>query len=101
MGYDIDKDNTFSMVKRYIQIILPPVNKLSDRYGYAKKYKILLPIAWIHHIFVGITTKEYDKESKKKFLTSTISNAKSRNKVVRWLELENIFIINVVLNGRI
>lgn len=87
VGYDIDKDNTFSMVKRYIQIILPPVNKLSDRYGYAKKYKILLPIAWIHHIFVGITTKEYDKESKKKFLTSTISNAKSRNKVVRWLEL--------------
>ena len=52
-----------------------------------QKYKILLPIAWIHHIYVGITTKEYDSESKKKFLTSTISNAKSRNKVVRWLEL--------------
>ena len=26
VGYDIDKDNTFSMLKRYIQIILPPVN---------------------------------------------------------------------------
>ena len=87
VGYDIEEDNTISMIKRYIQIILPPPSKLSDRYGYAKKYKILLPIAWIHHIWVGITTKEYDKESKKKFLTSTISNAKSRNKVVRWLEL--------------
>ena len=87
VGYDIEEDNTISMIKRYIQIILPPPSKLSDRYGYAKKYKILLPIAWIHHIFVGITTKEYSKESKKKFLTSTISNAKSRNKVVRWLEL--------------
>lgn len=87
VGYDIDEDNTFSMIKRYIQIILPPPSKLSDRYRYAKRYKILLPIAWIHHIFVGITTKEYDKESKKKFLTSTISNAKSRNKIVRWLEL--------------
>ena len=87
VGYDIEEDNTISMIKRYIQIILPPPSKLSDRYGYAKKYKILLPIAWIHHIFVGITTKEYSKESKKKFLTSTISNAKSRNKVVKWLEL--------------
>lgn len=87
VGYDIDDDSTFSMVKRYIQVILPPPSKLSDRYAYAKKYKILLPAAWIHHIYVGITTKEYDKESKKKFLTSTISNAKSRNKVVRWLEL--------------
>lgn len=87
VGYDIDDDSTFSMLKRYIQVILPPPSKLSDRYAYAKKYKILLPIAWIHHIYVGITTKEYDSESKKKFLTSTISNAKSRNKVVRWLEL--------------
>lgn len=87
VGYDIDDDSTFSMLKRYIQVILPPVSKLSDRYEYAKKYKILLPIAWIHHIYIGITTKEYDSESKKKFLTSTISNAKSRNKVVRWLEL--------------
>ena len=75
------------MIKRYIQVILPPTNKLSDRYAYAKKNKILLPIAWIHHIYVGITTKEYDSDSKKKFLTSTIINAKSRNKVVRWLEL--------------
>ena len=87
VGYDIDDDSTFSMLKRYIQVILPPISKLSDRYAYAKKYKILLPAAWIHHIYVGITTKEYDSESKKKFLTSTISNAKSRNKVVRWLEL--------------
>lgn len=87
VGYDIDDDSTFSMLKRYIQVILPPTSKLSDRYAYAKKYKILLPIAWIHHIYVGITSKEYDSESKKKFLTSTISNAKSRNKVVRWLEL--------------
>lgn len=87
VGYDIDDDSTFSMLKRYIQVILPPISKLSDRYAYAKKYKILLPAAWIHHIYVGITTKKYDSESKKKFLTSTISNAKSRNKVVRWLEL--------------
>ena len=87
VGYDIEDDSTFSMIKRYIEIILPPPSKLSDRYGYAKKHKILLPVAWIHHIWVGLTTKEYDNESKKKFLTSTLSRAKSRNKVVRWLEL--------------
>lgn len=87
VGYDIDDDSTFSMIKRYIKVILPPPSKLSDKYAYAKKYKILLPAAWIHHIYVGITTKEYDKENKKKFLTSTISNSKYRNKVVRWLEL--------------
>ena len=41
VGYDIDDDSTFSMLKRYIQVILPPPSKLSDRYAYAKKYKIL------------------------------------------------------------
>lgn len=87
VGYDIEDDSTFSMIKRYIEIILPPPSKLSDRYVYAKKHKILLPVAWIHHIWVGLTTKEYDNESKKKFLISTLSRAKSRNKVVRWLEL--------------
>lgn len=87
VAYDIDSDDKLSIIKRYIEIILPPPSRLSDKYKYARKIKLLLPIAWIHHGIVGITNSNFNKESKRRFLTSTISKAQERNIIVRWLEL--------------
>lgn len=87
VAYDKEIDGTIGFIKRYAQIIFPPASKLTDKYSYAKKYNVLLPIAWVHHGFVGLFSKEYDRNSKIKFLTSTISNAQKRNKIVEWLEL--------------
>ena len=40
--------------KKYIRRILLPADKLSDRYAYAKKHTILLPVAWAHRLLRGL-----------------------------------------------
>ena len=42
---------------------------MSDKYSYAKKVKILAPIAWIHHLFAGVFASEYSFKDKVEFLT--------------------------------
>ena len=37
-----------SSFKRKLEVIFPKANDLPDEYAYAKKVKILLPIAWVH-----------------------------------------------------
>lgn len=33
--------------------LFPPVHKLQQKYPYSKKHPVLLPIAWMHRLFVG------------------------------------------------
>lgn len=73
--------------KKFIRIIFPPVEKMSHRYSYAKNNKLFIPIAWIHHLFAGVFNKEYKLKDKIRFVTSTVSTSKKRNKLLNWLEL--------------
>ena len=84
--FAFDKDDT-SGFKKFMLFIFPPANKLDEKYWYAKKNKILIPMAWIHHLIIGVFRKEYSFKDKFKFilLTGYISNKK--NKLLRWLEL--------------
>ncbi|WP_073339787.1 nucleotidyltransferase domain-containing protein [Clostridium grantii] len=86
-SHDKVGNNSWGILKRFIMFVFPPINKLSDRYAYAKKYIILLPIAWIHHFFSGVFSKEYSFFSKIKFLVSTVHISKKRNKILKGLEL--------------
>lgn len=60
----------------------------SDRYLYAKKHIILVPIAWIHHFGRGVFNKEYSFLSKIKFLVSIVYTSKRKNKLLQQLELK-------------
>ncbi len=53
--YDAVQGKKTSMLKR----ALPPAKKLSNRYTYAKKCPVLLPVAWTHRL---ITYKKETKE---------------------------------------
>lgn len=44
---------------QFFRYIFPSSKQLSNRYSYAKKYPILLPFAWVHHLIVGIKVKKY------------------------------------------
>ena len=68
-------DGTSSIVKKFFKLLFPPISSMSDKYSYAKKYKIFAPIAWIHHLFEGIANKEYSFSSKVKMATSTVAVA--------------------------
>lgn len=80
-------ERNISPTKKFLMLIFPPIDKLSSKYNYAKKNKILYPIALIHHLFEGITNSDYSINKKFKILTSTISISKKRNKLIKWLEL--------------
>ena len=82
-----DTDPNASITKKFLGLLFPLPDKLNDKYSYAKKCKILLPIAWIHHLFEGIINKDYSLTSKLKILLNTINTAKKRNKLMNWLEI--------------
>lgn len=85
---NLDSHNSVGIVKGFIMLLFPSKNKLSDRYSYAKKNIILLPIAWIHHFVRGIFNEEYSFLSKIKFLVSTVYTSKRKNKLLHQLELK-------------
>lgn len=80
-------DGTFSIFKKFMKLLFPPISDMSDKYSYAKKFIILAPIAWIHHLIVGIFNKEYSLNSKVKMATSTVSLANKRNRLLKELGL--------------
>ena len=86
MAFNSDSNNT-SVSKKFLTLLFPPLSKMGEKYNYAKKCKILLPIAWIHHLFEGVNNKDYSLISKIKILTNTIFVAKKRNKLLNWLEI--------------
>lgn len=84
---DKDSNATLGAIKRYFRFIFPRIDDMSDKYSYAKKFKILAPIAWIHHLFAGIFTSEYSFKDKFEFLTKGAATAVNRNKLLDWMEL--------------
>ena len=60
---------------------------LGDRYSYAKKNKILLPIAWIHRIVIWIFDRNSSILEKFKMYVNARSILKRHRELLDWLEL--------------
>lgn len=82
-----DSNATLGAINRYFRFIFPKIDDMSDKYSYAKKVKILAPIAWIHHLFAGVFASEYSFKDKVEFLTKGAAKAANRNKLLDWMEL--------------
>ncbi|WP_053984369.1 nucleotidyltransferase domain-containing protein [Niameybacter massiliensis] len=76
-----------SVLHNFLDFLCPPQEKLSDKYAYGKRHKVLLPIAWIHHLWNGIWNKEYKLKEKFKFAFTAFRVSKKRNKLLRDLQL--------------
>ena len=90
LAYDPERKragSSFGVVMRFLKLLFPPIGKLSNRYAYAKKNSIFLPVAWFHHILAGIGHKEYGLKDKARFLKSAVFVSIRRNKLLRKLEL--------------
>jgi hypothetical protein len=83
----IFKDSNSTKINNVLKLICPPVNMLPEGYSYAKKYKILIPAAWIHHFFAGIFHKDYDITDKLNFLLFSTHTFKKRAELLKNLEL--------------
>lgn len=82
-----DNNATIGAISRYLRFIFPKIEDMSNEYYYVKKIKILLPIAWIHHLFKGIFTNKYSFKEKLNFLIKGASIAIKKNKLLEWMEL--------------
>ena len=82
-----DSNATLGAINRYFRFIFPKIDDMSDKYSYAKKVKILAPIAWIHHLFAGVFASEYSFKDKVEFLTKGAAKAANRNRLLDWMEL--------------
>ena len=81
-AYDGNNKND-SVINRYMSFLFPKVNHMSEKYDYAKKYKVLTPIAWGHHICAGALNKDYSIKDKVKFATSSVSISQKRNNLIK------------------
>ena len=79
--------NRIRVMGRFIRLLFPPISEMNDKYNYAKRYKILAPVAWIHHLFEGIFNKNYNMKNKIVMLFSTVAISNSRSKLLKKLEL--------------
>ena len=76
-----------SPFKKYMNFLFPKVETMSDTYNYAKKHKVLHPVAWGHHLVRGVCNKDYSLKEKIKFTTETVSVPQKRNDLINYLEL--------------
>ena len=69
------------------RLYFPSIEKLSDRYRYAKKYKLLLPVAWIHRLIKAMFRKDYSLSDKVKLSMQGANISKKHSELLNWLEL--------------
>lgn len=48
-----------SRIKLYLFNIFPTRKLLADRYKYAQKYHILIPVAWVHRFFFNLFSRDF------------------------------------------
>jgi hypothetical protein len=75
------------VLKRFFYLLFPPAQKMSDKYSYAKKYRVFIPLAWLHHLFTGIFHTDYKIMDKIKFLKSALYVSIKRHRLLKELKL--------------
>lgn len=87
---DIPKSSHIWNNGKYImRMIFPETQSLKDKYYYAKKNSILVPIAWMQRIIDVMLRKDYNFREKKLFMSSKSQLLRSRSEVLKWLELDS------------
>ena len=81
-------DNPFiSMMKKLIIVLNPADETLEGKYSYAKKIKILKPIAGVQQIYHSRFNEDYSLIENIKILYRGIKISKDRNNLIKWLEI--------------
>lgn len=79
--------NKTTPLGQYIKIFFPPIKRMMENYPYSKKYKILLPIAYIHRMCRCVTNKNISSKDKSYIIIRGLSVIKERSPIMEWLEL--------------
>lgn len=82
-----NREHNFTIIQRINMYLFPDIRNMSYKYNYAKKYKSLILVAWIHRFINGIISKEYNFKSKIKFVKAVIKPKDKRKEILNELEL--------------
>lgn len=82
-----EKEKKRSISEKYLELLFPRVENMSEKYQYAQNNKILTPIAWAHHLGAGVFNKDYSLKSKMRFFTKSVSVSKKKRELLEDLNL--------------
>lgn len=82
-----EKEKKRSISEKYLELVFPKVENMSEKYQYAQNNKILTPIAWAHHLGAGVFNKDYSLKSKIRFFTKSVSVSKKKRELLEDLNL--------------
>lgn len=88
-AYDLDENES---KKRYLRkvfyIMFGHIDTWGDKYNYAKKNKILIPIAYIHKVLYGLLGNKFTLKEKLNLIFKTTKETKNKDELLKWLELQ-------------
>ena len=73
-----------------LSLIFPSPKKLGQRYSYAKKHRILIPVAWGHRMVWSVIRKDLNTNDKMDYIFTTEGTKairEERSKLLHWLQL--------------
>ncbi|WP_026882531.1 nucleotidyltransferase domain-containing protein [Clostridium akagii] len=77
-----------SKFKRSLRALLPCKGELSQKYTYAKKHPMLLPIAWMHRAIFGAFRRDHGLIEKIKIIKIIGHISKTQLELLNWLNLK-------------
>ncbi|MFR1825026.1 MAG: nucleotidyltransferase family protein [Clostridium saudiense] len=85
--FDADKDSEKSDFVKYFRVFFPSVKDLVISYPYADKYRVLVPVAYIHRLGKWTFNKDIKTADKVNFCIKGMSVIKERAPIMKWMEL--------------
>lgn len=86
---DLDENES---KKRYLRkvfyIMFGHIDTWGDKYNYAKKNKLLIPIAYIHKVLYGLFGDKFTLKEKFNLIFKTTKETKNKDELLKWLELQ-------------
>lgn len=73
--------------QRYLKYIFPPIDVIKKNYTYCDKYKFLLPVAWIHRMFVAKSIRGKSIYEKINILIKSIKGSKKKSDELKILDI--------------
>lgn len=81
-------NNTWNNIKYFMKDIFPETKRIKNKYHYAEKFPVLVPIAWTQRLVEGVFRKDISFSNKKELLSSRSEISRNRSEILEWLELE-------------
>lgn len=81
-------DSRIGKLKYLADFFFPSPRNLSEKYEYARKYPMLLPIAWIQRIIYGGFRRDFNMKEKSVLLLGNSDILEKRVELFKWLDLQ-------------